>query len=291
MNKKTITIISVVVVLLLCCGVGVLYYNLSKQKKENVQMQQLAEMDKKEMENEYSQFASQYGELKMQINNDSIIAQLDREQQRTESLLSELRKVKASDAAEITRLKKELVTVRAVMRGYILEIDSLNRLNKNLTAENQQVKAKYSEATQQISTLTSEKQNLSDKVAVAAQLDATNINVMPKNKRGKVAKKVKDVKRIAVSFTITKNITAEAGNRTIYIRITQPNNDVLSNGGSFNYENRSLPYSIKKVIEYTGEEQTNTVYWDVNEFLSAGTYHVYIFAGGSMIGSSSFVLK
>jgi Rps23 Pro-64 3,4-dihydroxylase Tpa1-like proline 4-hydroxylase len=291
MKKKWIVTIAAIVVLLLCGGVGFLYHNLSKQKEENVQMQKLAEMDKREMENEYAQFANQYSEMKTQITNDSIIAQLDREQQRTESLLAELKRVKSSDAAEIARLKRELVTVRAVMRSYVMEIDSLNRLNQALTTENQQVKAKYSEATQQISSLTTEKQSLSDKVAVAAQLDATNISVVAKNKRGKVAKKVKDVKRIAVSFTITKNITAQTGERTIYVRITQPNNDALTTGATFNYENRSLPYSIKKVIEYTGEEQSNTVYWDVNEFLSAGTYHVYIFAGGNMIGSGSFVLN
>ena len=69
-------------------------------------MLKLAEMDKKEMENEYAQFAQQYNEMKTQINNDSLIAQLDKEQQRTEELLAELKRVKSSDAAEISRLKK-----------------------------------------------------------------------------------------------------------------------------------------------------------------------------------------
>lgn len=63
---------------------------------------------------------------------------------------------------------------------------------------------------------------------MAAQLDATAISVEPRNKRGKTAKKVKDVKKIAISFTIVKNITAKTGERTLYIRIAKPDNDILT---------------------------------------------------------------
>ena len=149
MNKKTL--ISVIVVGLLLVG-GIIYLSitLSNQKKENKAMQELAELDKKEMENEYQQFANQYSEMKTQITNDSIVAQLTAEQERTQRLLDELRHVKSTDAAEIARLKKELATVRKVLRSYVIEIDSLNRLNQNLTAENTQIKGQYAEATRQI---------------------------------------------------------------------------------------------------------------------------------------------
>ena len=138
-----------------------------------------------------------------------------------------------------------------------------------------------------------EKKNLNEKVTLAAQLDATNIVVEPKNKRGKVINKVKNVKKIAVSFTLVKNITARTGERTLYVRIAKPDNEVLSKNEAetFPYENRNLTYSIKKYIEYTGEEQTVTVYWDVEEYLPAGTYNVYIFADGTMIGQQSFKMK
>ncbi len=289
-NKKIIAAASAAG-LLLCICVGFLLYSLHQKNAENAEMLKLAEMDKKEMENEYAQFALQYNEMKTQINNDSLIAQLDREQQRTEMLLEELKRVKSNDAAEISRLKKELATVRAVMRSYILEIDSLNRLNQALTDENQRVKAQYSEAQQHISNLTTEKESLSDKVAIASQLDATSISVIGKNKRGKAAKKIKDVKNFAVSFVIARNITAQTGNRSVYVRITKPTNEVLTKGGTFEYENRHLEYSMKKDIEYTGEEQAVTMYWDVTEFLSAGTYRVSIFADGHNIGNTSFTYE
>ena len=290
MNKSKILIIIIVLLTIIIGGVSFFAF---RQVKENKEMTELFAIEKEEMENEYNTFATQYDELQVQINNDSLRQKLENEKLRTQRLLEELRQVKSSNAAEIMRLKKELKTVRAVMRSYVIQIDSLNRINEALASENKAVKQKYSEATKQINTLAEEKKSLNEKVTLAAQLDATNIIIEPKNKRGKVINKVKNVKKIAVAFTIVKNITAQTGERTIYVRIAKPDNEVLCKNESdtFPYENRNLTYSIKKYIEYTGEEQTVTVYWDVEEYLPAGTYNVYIFADGTMIGQQAFSMK
>ena len=286
-NKKFIVILIVLIVLI--AGVSFLAINEFRKNKE---MAEVFAVEKEEMENEYSTFAAQYDELQVQINNDSLREKLESEKLKTQRLLEELRQVKTTNAAEIIRLKKELKTVRAVLRSYVIQIDSLNRLNAALREENQEVKSKCSAATAQINTLSQEKKNLNEKVSLAAQLDATNISALPMNKRGRKARRVKDVKKIAITFTIAKNITAETGNKTVYVRIAKPDNGILSKGNTtFAYEDREITYSIKKYIEYTGEEQSVTVYWDVEEFLPSGTYNVYIFADGNMIGQNSFEMK
>ena len=290
MNKKIILPL-VAVIILLAAGVAYLGLDLSKQKKANQEMQELAILDKKEMENEYEQFARQYSEMKTQINNDSIVAQLTQEQLRTQELLEELKRVKASDAREIARLKKELATVRAVLRTYVLEIDSLNRLNQNLTAENNREKGQYAEATRQIEGLSNEKESLSQKVAIAAQLDATGITMTAKKKNGKPAKKIKDCKNFQVDFTVARSVTASNGLRTFYVRITTPNGTTLGGGGSFQYENRTLECTMKKAVEYSGEAITLSTYRQVTEYLEAGTYTVSIFADGNMIGSRTFAFN
>lgn len=291
MEKSRIVYLTaaVAVVLLIALGIVIVQYVRSNAEKE--EMLQLAEMDKREMENEYARFAQQYSEMKTQINNDSLIAQLDAEQQRTEQLLEELKQTKANDAAEIMRLKKELASLRAILRNYVHEIDSLNRLNEELRYENRQVKEQYNAATQTITHLSSEKETLSEKVAIASQLEAAGISMIGLNKRGKKAKKVKDMKKFMVSFTLARNITAPTGNKSVYVRITKPNNEPLSSGGTFNYENRTLEYSAKKDIEYTGEAVDVTVYWDISEYLGKGTYRVSVFADGNNIGNASFTFE
>ena len=290
MNKKIF--IPLIVVILVLVGAAVwLFMTLEEQKQVVQDMQELAELDKQEMENEYERFTLQYSEMKTQINNDSIIAQLTAEQMRTQQLLEELKQVKASDAREIARLKKELATVRAVLRDYVMQIDSLNRLNESLKQENSRVNAELERSNAQVAGLSSEKASLSEKVAIAAQLDATGIAMQILDKRGKVAKKLKDCKQLCVNFRITKNVTAANGNRTVYVRIQNPGGNILSGGGIFTYENRQLECSAKKVIEYTGEETPVTVYWNMTQMLEAGDYRVSIFVDGNMIGTKTFSFK
>ena len=287
MNKKLMTLL-IVLTLVLCAGVVWLFLSLREQKQANQDMQELVEMDKREMEAEYARFALQYDEMQKQITNDSIVAQLAQEQKKTQQLLEELRRVKATDAREITRLKKELETVRAVLRDYVIQIDSLNRLNESLMEENSRVNAELEQRTAQVAGLSNEKASLSEKVAIAAQLDAAGIQLQLLNKRGKNTKKLKDCKQMKVDFAITKNVTASNGHRTIYVRIQNPGGNVLGGGGSFAYENRQLECSAHKTIEYTGEETHVTVYWNVTQMLEAGDYRVSIFADGNMIGTRMF---
>lgn len=292
MSKKVIIPIFVVLILVLAGVVAYLTNSLQEQKAANQEMQELAALDKQEMENEYQQFADQYSEMKTRINNDSIVAQLTKEQLRTQELLKELKQVKSTNAREITRLKKELATCRAVIRSYVLEIDSLNRLNQNLRAENTQIRGQYEEASRQIEGLNTEKASLSEKVAIAAQLDATGINMqMMTDKPGKAAKKLSKCRNFAVSFRIARNVTASAGNKTVYVQVQTPTNTTLSPSGSVKYENRQVQYSAKKSIEYTGEETPVSINCSVTQALMAGTYRVSIFVDGNMIGSKGFTFN
>ena len=288
--KKGLIAAAVVVILAMAAVVVYLLMDNRSLEQEKLEMQELAELDKQEMENDYERLSLQYSEMMTQINNDSIIAQLTQEQMRTQQLLQELKNVKASDAREIARLKKELATVREVLRSYIRQVDSLNQVNMSLMAENDRVKDALAQSNQANEGLRQEKQNLTEKVAIAAQLDATGIQMQLLNKRQKTAKKIKDCKTIQVNFTISRNVTAENGNRTLYVRIQTPAGQVLT-AGSFPDENRQLEYSMKKVVEYAGEEVGVQTFWQVGEYLEAGQYRVSIFADGNMIGSKTFTFN
>ncbi len=290
-KSYTSLIVLGIVVMLLAVGAAVLGYMLVDQQKQNEELQELAELDKQEMQSQYKDFDAQYEMLQSQLSNDSLIAQIENERRHTQQLLEELENTKATDAAEIKRLKAEIASLRKVLRSYIMQVDSLNRLNQALNEENTQIKAQVTEANSQISNLSSERNKLRDKVDIAAQLDATGFWVTPKNKRGKETDKVKDVKKLAFGFTIVKNVTASNGERIVYVRILKPDNSVMGNKGTFTYEGASQEYTEKKYIEYTGEEIKVTMYSDVAEFLEAGTYKMFVFCDKQMIGQTSFTLR
>ena len=291
MNKKVLAIAASAVCIVL---IGVLIYmntQMKARQEENEQMIEVLKMDKAEMENEYQQFAMQYNEMITQINNDSLINQLSLEQERVQKLLAELKETKATNAREIMRLKKELATLRAILKDYVMQIDSLNRENQALKVDNDKLRNQNQRAQAHITDLSTEKEQLVEKVAIASQLNATNIIAVAKNKKGKETNKISKAKKFVISFNIARNVTTQTGMRTIYVRIATPMGTILTSGGTFQYENRDLQYSISKEVEYTGEELPVTVYWDIAESLSAGEYRVDIFADGQNIGTSTFSVK
>ena len=283
--------IIVAAIAIIVAVVGYYYFYARPLQQENEELKELAELEKQEMKNQYKDFDVQYEMLQSQLSNDSLIAQIEEERRHTQQLLEELERTKATDAREIMRLKAEIASLRKVLQSYIMQVDSLGRLNQSLSEENTHMKEQISEANTQISTLSTQRNQLQDKVSIAAQLDATGFWVTPKDKKSKEARRVKDVKRFAFGFTIVKNVTATNGQRTLYARILKPDNTVMGAKGTFTYENTTLAYTEKKYIDYTGEEERVTMYSDVTEFLEAGTYKLFIFCDSQMIGQTSFTLK
>ncbi|KAA6341246.1 hypothetical protein EZS27_010935 [termite gut metagenome] len=283
----------IIIIVVLLGGIATVTSLLLNEKKSNKELIQEFQLEKEELENEYSHFATQYDELQLTITNDSLNQLLNKEKVKVQRLLEELRSVKSNNAAEIRRLKNELTTLRKIMVGYITQIDSLNRITEHQKQVIEKVTRMYNDASRMADNLTQERDKLDKQVSLAARLDATNIWIEPRNKRDKKVQRVKDVVKFTIGFTVVKNITANPGERTLYVRIMKPDNDVLvkSSSDTFSYENTTLQYSIKKYIEYDGEEQTVVVYWNIEEFLYAGIYRVDIFAEGTLIGSQQFVLN
>lgn len=153
-KKNTLLIVAGSLLILLLIGVTIL---LISEKQTNKELVMEFNLDKEDLENQYTDFARQYDELKLTVSNDSLSVLLEQEQLKTQRLLEELRTVKSSNATEIRRLKKELTSLRKVMIGYINQIDSLNRLTAQQKEIIADITQKYNAASRQISNLSEER--------------------------------------------------------------------------------------------------------------------------------------
>lgn len=292
-EQKSNSKVLIIVIVLLLAAMGIAGYLIFSQKAQIADLQEESSLNKEQLEDEYESLTMQYEGFKLNIKNDSLLQKLTNEQTKVQRLLEELKTVKADNKAEISRLNNELASLRKILKSYIIQIDSLNRANEQLRQEKKEITNKYQEATRSLNEVSQQKQNLSEKVTLASKLDATGISVQATNSKGKVQKKISKVEQLIINFTVTKNITAEPGERTIYLRIMKPDNDVLTKSrmNVFPFENKDINYSIKRTIEYGGEEVGVTMYWNVEEYLMPGTYRVDIFADGNHIGAKSFTLE
>lgn len=297
-DNKLIIIISLgVVALLLTIGLLFIWFNLKESKEETrmvqmqaQEMQEIIALEQEEMLNDLQEVQMLYEEEKSKvISNDSLLVKLEKEQLRTQQLLEELQNTRATNAAEIKRLKKELKTLREVLADYTKQIDSLYRENTELKNENTKLIAVKKKVEKEKIELEKEKKVLEEKVDIAAQLDATNIEIKMLRSNGKQTNNIKRAKQICVSCTISRNVTASTGDKVAYVRIMQPNGEPLIKGYSntFKYQNRDMSYSMCKEFEFTSEKLDLEFYWNIEETLQKGNYRAYIFVDGNMIGEGS----
>ena len=293
-KKNTTKIVLIfLIVALAIVSVLLVWMNL-QQKTEMKEMVEIMEFEKEQLEDEYEQLAIQFDGFQTQdIHNDSLVELLAKEQQRVQDLREELRITKVTNARRIAELKKELATVRQVMVSYVHQIDSLDRTNKRLVAENQQVKQQYQEAARQAKQLEEERTQLAEVVSRASMLEITHFQMIPLNKRDRKTSIYNQIQKLQFDYTVGRNITNKPGMKTLYMRITRPDGEVMQKSidDVFRFENSDIAYSVSKDFEYAGEEISGSLYWLVEEILQIGWYNADFFVDGELIGSYPFQIK
>ncbi|MBR0064863.1 MAG: hypothetical protein IJQ06_04615 [Paludibacteraceae bacterium] len=292
MNKKIN--IAIIIGLALIIG-GLLYWNLSQRSELNEIVEQMA-IEKEELQEEYEDLAIQFdGYQQMDIRNDSLQDLLSREQQRVQDLLEELRVTKATNARRIAELKKELATVRAVMKDYVRQVDSLSATNRRLTVENQQVREENQQVRTRNEQLTQANTQLTETVTRASMLEITSCTLTTLNKHDRKTRIARSIRKLQFDYVLAKNITCTPGWKDLYARVIDPQGNVLGENEEklFPFENTEIPYSLVQQIEYTGEAYDGTCYCPLgeNEEVLQGFYSIDFFCDGNLIGSFPFQIR
>ena len=285
----------IVLVLLVAAIIGLVIWNLSQRQELNEMVEQMT-IEKEELQEEYEDLALQFdGYQQMDIRNDSLQDLLSREQQRVQDLLEELRTTKASNARKIAELKKELATVRAVMRDYVRQIDSLNATNARLTEENIQVRQENQQVRQHNEQLTQANTQLTETVTRASMLEITSCTVTMLNKNDRKTRIASHVRKLQFDYAIAKNITCTPGLKDLYVRVITPNGDLIGESETklFAFESGEISFSMTQQIEFTGEPYAGICYCplDENTGVEKGFYTIDFFCEGNLIGSFPFQLK
>lgn len=265
--------------------------NEKDQMQLDYEQQQLAQ-DAEDLDREFAVFENS----RRLIMDDSVKRDLtekyENARMQVEALQAELKNQKNKSAAEITKLKNEIETLRALLRHYVEEINRLNKENQELRSENEQIKKQNTRLNDRVVATSRENEQLSKRMTLAEKLNVTGLTLTPLNKKGKKEKKVQKAAQLMVTFTIPQNNSTPVGEKTIYLRIVSPSGQLLGNGGTFPFEGGSVECSAKKIVEYAGEEIGGvTIYWDVNTALTAGDYTVELFADNYRLISRSFSLN
>jgi predicted nuclease with TOPRIM domain len=262
------------------------------QHNENKKILEALNLEKKAIQTELTSLMTNYDSI--HTNNVALQSELAGAQTKVKDLLDEVEQVKKVSYSQIAQYRLEVSTMRNIMKNYIIQVDSLNRRNEILMAENVQVKEEFAQAATKNQVLEKEKEHLQEKIKMAAQLEANDLVAVGINARGKDAESARRAEQIKVSFVLGKNVTAPRGNKVIYVRIQKPNQVLLQQSPDdlFQYKDLKIPYSAKREVTYEGNELAVNIFWDNQgaEFME-GEYTVDVFADGNNIGTTKFLMK
>lgn len=284
-NNIIVIILSVILVV-----VAVLFFMQSREHK--VILNEI-KVEKDAIQSELTEMASRYDSLSTE--NDTINEQLFVAQAKVKDLLIEVEQTKKVSYNKISGYQKQVTTLRGIMKDFIVQIDSLNEINKVLRAENLEVKEQYKEVEQQNVQLNKEKQNLEQNLNRASKLEARELFAEALNSRSKATKFAKRTEKIRIYFVLSKNVTTKRGAKNIYARISRPDQLLMvkSEDDFFQFEDLKIQYSAMREVNYEGQELPVAIFWDntTEPELMVGTYTVNLFADGNEIGETTFEIK
>ena len=236
------------------------------------------------LQSDYENLSSEY---------DSINAQLDSSREEIAQLLERVKKSEATDRAKIRQYEKELGTLRSIMRGYINQIDSLNTLNHQL-AEEAATARKEAEQTKQINTqLTQQVETLTSRVTAGSIIKAHNFVMYAYNNNDKITDKANRVARFLVNLSLVENELAERGPVRVYVRVTDPEGNLLSDGHgtTFQFNGETLEATASREVDYQGKEVDLGIYINNIGSFQKGVYTVNAYTTQAQLGHGELLLR
>lgn len=300
-RKRLIIIVTAVAILLAI--VGVVFAMMSSKNKELEAARQLAEETQQQLlaqqmqinELELLKIDDDFQQMEGQsvlLANDSIVEKYQAARAQIEKLRAELNNEKTKSAAQIKKLTDEINTLKGILRDYTARINELMAENDQLKEENTTIKNKNQQLNSQVQDMTRKNEHLTERMTLAEKLNVTGLTLRALNKKGKNEKNITKATRLCVTFTIPQNNSTPAGEKIIYLRITTPEGDLLSGGGSFGFEGATLQATARRSIEYANEEIGGVeIYWDVTSTLNPGPYTVELFCDNFRLASRQFEMK
>lgn len=235
----------------------------------------------------------------LQTSDKALQEELDGKRAEIAKLIEEAEKHK-NDAYVISKLKKETETLRKIMKHYVVQLDSLNTLNKSILAEKDKVNEDLNMEKGKTEQLSKDKDALQSTVKLGSVLEAENpkaagVKFKSGGTKEVLTNKASRVERIKVSFTLGENKIAKQGVRPVYVRITTPDGKELtksddeSNLVSFN-GSRGF-YAGKQEVNYANERVNVDVFCAGPSEFIPGKYLIDIICDEVIVGQTNITLK
>ena len=282
--KKVIYALAAVAVLLAGALAYIWWSKSSLVNELNVEKEELTSQ-MIALQNDYATLSSDY---------DMINSQLDSSREEVSQLIERIKKTEATNRSKMRQYEKELGTLRSIMRNYIVQIDSLNTLNKKLTADAAAARREAAESRKKSEELSKTVQSLSGQVAVGSVVKARGLRLDAYNLTDKVTDRSSRVVRLIASLSLVENDLATKGPVRVYIRVKDPDGILLTNSTQRTFSvNGGEPMicTASREVDYEGKEVEMGIYVnEIPEYVK-GIYTVEAYTEQTKLGDAELMLR
>lgn len=291
-ENKNSRIIILVLLALLIGAAGLLYF----QKQSNEEMVAGLTQEKESLKMELSELAEQYNVLLE--DSDSLNRTLIAERDRILNLMDSIDNLQG-DIRVLRRYRAEVFKLKKENKELLDRADSLIVVNRQLEAEKQRVEENLQQSEERNAALTDENRRLDDEVNLGKRLQAYEIisgAVRVRGDKEKTTDRASKADKIKTCFMLSENLIADAGDKVVYIRILEPNGNLMGKGMeeyAIQVDGEKILCSEKKTFFYENEALDLCVYVDLpeNTELAEGEYKVEVYMDSAKIGESTFDLR
>ena len=259
----------------LIAGIVILGGILGYMLYQKAQMVNELEIDKQELTNEMIQLQTDYATLSSDY--DSINSQLDSSREQVSQLIERLTKTEAVNRSQIRKYEKELGTLRTIMKSYIVQIDSLNTLNKKLKADAAAARQEAAESRRQSEQLSKQVEKLEGRVATGSVIKARGIRLVAYNGSDKATDRSSRVTYMMVNLSLVENALAAAGPVRVFVKLLGPDGAEVT--------------TVSREVDYQGAEVDMSIYINKVPEYFKGTYNVEVYTKQGRLGAADVTLR
>ncbi|MBQ6879648.1 MAG: hypothetical protein IJN52_05530 [Bacteroidales bacterium] len=283
-SLKKVMYALIAVAVLLAGGLAFIWYQKSSLVKElTLEKEELTEQ-MVALQNDYATLSSDYDDINLQLDSSRLEVQM---------LIEKITKTEATNRSKIRQYEKELGTLRSIMRNYIVQIDSLNTLNKQLTADAAAARREAAESRRRQEELSRTVEDLTGQVAAGAVIKARGLRMDAYNASDKVTDRSSRVVRLLTTLSLVENDLAPKGPVRVYIRVKGPDGILLTNDTqrTFEFDGEPMICSASREVDYQGKEVELSIYLnDITGYVK-GIYTVDAYTDQARLGSAELMLR
>lgn len=285
---------NVLILVLIILALFLFYYSFQKSN-ENENLQNIFLEEKAELQQDLDEMIKDYTDVV--VGKKRLADRLEVELVKMKNLRDSIKLLKSDNFGLIRKYRSRIASLERENKKLFIQIDSLNSANDALTQENVIANEILQQKDSVNETLTEKNKELEAKVAIGGIIKTSPVKAVAMKERssGKLTSTSRSSRTDAfrINFDLLENPITTAGEKRVYIQISDENKNVVAPKGKTDLKNgQKVQYTDSLEVKYNNNRLSLVSLVLVNrDDIKKGKYVISAFVDGVYSGNTTISLR